>query len=104
MAYNVRRQRREFGSRLALGADGRRVTTLVIARGVLLAGAGIASGALGAWLLTGVLRQVLNDVKPTEPGMFAAAAASMLAFTVAACYIPARAAGRVDPMIVLRDS
>jgi putative ABC transport system permease protein len=104
MAYNVRRQRRDFGIRLALGADAARIRNLVVGRGLTLAAAGVALGALGAWLLTGVLRAVLNDVRPTDPVVFAATAASVLAVTLVACYVPARAAGRVDPMIVLRDA
>src|SRR5206468_2394617 len=52
MAYNVRRQRREFGIRLALGADRARVRNLVVGRGLVLAGIGVGVGAAGAWLLT----------------------------------------------------
>jgi putative ABC transport system permease protein len=103
MAYNVRRQRREFGIRLALGADQSAVRNLVVARGLVLAAAGVTSGAIGAWLLTGVLKTMLNDVKPTDVTVFAATAASVLVVAVVACYFPARAAGRVDPMVVLRD-
>jgi len=104
MAYNVRRQRREFGIRLALGADHARVRNLVVRRGVALASAGVAAGAAGAWLLTGVLATMLNDVKPTDGAVFAGTAAAVLFVAVLASYLPARAAGRVDPMIVLRDS
>jgi putative ABC transport system permease protein len=104
MAYNVRRQRRDFGIRLALGADRARIRNLVVGRGLVLASVGVAIGALGAWLLTGVLRVVLNDVQPTDPVVFATTAASVLVVTLVACYVPARAAGNVDPMIVLRDS
>jgi putative ABC transport system permease protein len=104
MAYNVRRQRREFGIRLALGADQGAVRNLVVARGLMLAGAGVAIGSLGAWLLTGVLRTMLNDVKPTDPIVFAATAVSVLLVAIGASYLPARSAGRVDPMVVLRDA
>jgi len=102
-AYNVRRQRREFGIRLALGADQADVRHLVVARGLTLAIAGVAAGALGAWMLTGVLNSLLNDVKPTDPTVFAATAAAVLAVATLASYLPARAAGRVDPIVVLRD-
>jgi putative ABC transport system permease protein len=104
MAYNVRRQRRDFGIRLALGADRTRIRNLVVGRGLVLAAIGVAFGTFGAWLLTGVLRVVLNDVRPTDPAVFAATAASVLVVTLVACYVPARAAGNVDPMIVLRDA
>jgi predicted permease len=103
MAYNVRRQRREFGIRLALGADQARVRNLVVGRGLALAAAGVALGAAGAWLLTGLLQTMLNDVKPTDAAVFAGTAAAVLVVAVVACYLPARSAGRVDPMIVLRD-
>jgi putative ABC transport system permease protein len=104
MAYNVRRQRREFGIRIALGADRARVRNLVVGRGLVLAGAGVALGGVGAWLLTGVMQAMLNDVKPTDATVFAATAAAVLAVSVAASYLPARIAGQVDPMVVLRDS
>jgi putative ABC transport system permease protein len=103
MAYDVRRQRREFGIRLALGADAGRVRNLVVGRGLLLAIVGILVGAFGAWLLGGVVRALLNDVKPTDPYVFVATAAAVLAVAVLASYLPARAASRVDPMVVLRE-
>jgi putative ABC transport system permease protein len=104
MAYNVRRQRREFGIRLALGANQGRVRNLVVGRGLMLALAGVAIGVAGAWLLTGLLKTMLNDVKPTDLSVFIATAAAVLAVVVVASYLPARAAGRVDPMVVLRDT
>ncbi len=67
MAYNVRRQRREFGIRLALGAGESSVRNLVIGRGLVLAAVGVAIGAAGAWLLGGVVAALLNDVTPTDP-------------------------------------
>jgi ABC-type antimicrobial peptide transport system permease subunit len=104
MAYNVRRQRREFGIRLALGADRARVRNLVVGRGLTLAVAGVALGALGAWLLTGLLKTMLNDVKPTDVTVFTGTAVAVIVVAVVASYLPARSAGRLDPMIVLRDS
>jgi ABC-type antimicrobial peptide transport system permease subunit len=104
MAYNVRRQRREFGIRLALGADAARVRNLVVGRGLLLASIGVTLGAAGAWLLSGVLTALLHDVKPTDTTVFAATAAAVLVVATLASYLPARAAARVDPMVVLRDT
>ncbi len=72
MSYNVRRQRREFGIRLALGADEASVRNLVIGRGLMLAVIGVTIGAAGAWLLGGVVTALLNDVRPTDPAVFAA--------------------------------
>jgi putative ABC transport system permease protein len=104
MAYNVRRQRREFGIRLALGADAARVRNLVVARGLVLALIGVAVGTAGAWALGGVIRSLLTDVTPTDVRVFGGTGAAVLIVALLASYLPARAASRVDPMVVLRDS
>ncbi len=104
MAYNVRRQRREFGIRLALGAEGARVRRLVIRRAGVLALSGVLIGVAGSLWVTRLLQTMLNDVKPTDPAVFAATACGVLAVGLLASYLPARAASRVDPMVVLRDS
>jgi len=104
MAYNVRRQRREYGIRLALGAEAGRVQQLVIGRAGLLAASGVALGVVGSLWLTRLLQTMLNDVKPGDPAVFAATAGGVLLVALVASYLPARSAGRVDPMIVLRDS
>jgi putative ABC transport system permease protein len=102
-AYNVRRQRREYGIRLALGAEPAAERRLIVRRGATIAGIGIAIGCAMGLLLTRVMGSMLNDVKPTDPGVFAANAALVLAVSMAACYLPARWAGRVDPAVVLRN-
>lgn len=104
MAYNVRRQRREFGIMLALGAESARVRNLVVGRGTALACAGVAIGFVASLALTGVLRSMLNDVKPTDPAIFATTALAIVLVAALASYLPARAAGRVDPMLILRDT
>jgi putative ABC transport system permease protein len=103
-SYNVRRQRREYGIRLALGAEPRTVQKLVIARGIIVAVSGVVLGVCGAVLLTRALQSMLNDVKPADPAVFAGTAFAVLLVSTLACYLPARAAGRVDPIVVLRDS
>jgi putative ABC transport system permease protein len=103
-SYNVRRQRREFGIRLALGADPVAVQKLVVRRGTIVALTGVAIGSIGAFLLTGTLRAMLNDVQPTDPTVFALNAALVFVVSILACYLPARAAGKVDPMVVLREN
>jgi putative ABC transport system permease protein len=103
MAYNVRQQRREYGIRLALGAAQGAMGRLVVTRGLVLSVAGIALGALGAWAVSGVLSSMLHDVKPTDPTVFAGIATLTIAIAVIASYLPARAASRVDPLVVLRD-
>jgi putative ABC transport system permease protein len=103
-AYNVRRQRREYGIRLALGAAPAEVQRMVLGRGTLVAVLGVALGIAGGVLLTRTLQGMLNDVKPLDLPVFAATALLVLLVVVLASYLPARSAGRVDPMVVLRDS
>ena len=102
-SYNVRRQRREYGIRLALGADPGRVQRLIVRRGAIVALGGIVIGAAGALLLTRTLQSMLNDVKPSDPSIFAMDALAVLLVAMAACYLPARWAGRTDPALVLRE-
>ena len=103
MAYNVRRERREFGIRLALGADPGRVRRLVVRRGLVLGGIGVALGAGGAILLTRSVQALLSDVEASDPVVFASAAGALLVTTVLAGYLPALHASRTDPMVVLRS-
>jgi predicted permease len=102
-SYNVRRQRREYGIRLALGADPAAVRRLIVRRGAIVAGTGIAIGAVAGLFLTRLLTSMLYDVKPNDPGVFAGNALLVLIVSMAACYLPARWAGRVDPALVLRN-
>ena len=102
-SYNVRRQRREYGIRLALGADPAAVRRLIVRRGAIVAATGIAIGAVAGLFLTRLIASMLNDVKPTDPTVFLGNAAMVLLVSIAACYIPARWAGRVDPALVLRN-
>ena len=102
-SYNVRRQRREYGIRLALGARPATVRRLIIGRGAVSAVVGIAIGLAGALLLTRTMASMLNDVKPTDPSVYAINAALILCVSLLACYAPARSAGSVDPAAILRD-
>ncbi|HEY3886134.1 MAG TPA: FtsX-like permease family protein, partial [Vicinamibacterales bacterium] len=101
-AYNVRRQRREYGIRLALGADPSAVRRLILGRNAAVAALGIGIGLAGALLLSRVLQSMLNDVQATDPSVLAWNAAAVLIVCLLASYIPARWAGRVDPAVVLR--
>lgn len=103
MTYNVHRQRREFGIRLALGADARDVRDLVVRRGLGLAAIGVTLGMLGAWMLSRWIESMLTDVTPTDPAVFAAIAATVVLVVCLASYFPARAAARVDPMVAIRE-
>jgi ABC-type antimicrobial peptide transport system permease subunit len=95
-------RRREFGVRMALGAQGRDLLRLVLREGMALTGAGLAAGVLIAASLTGLLNSFLYGVKATDPLTFAGACGLLLLVAFSAMYIPARRASKVDPMIVLR--
>ena len=103
LAYAVTQRSREIGLRIALGATAREVVTMVAARGLVLAAAGLALGVAGGWAATRGMTSVLYGVQPTDPSTFAAVV--MLLGTVAfvACLVPAARAARVDPMVVLRQ-
>jgi ABC-type antimicrobial peptide transport system permease subunit len=103
MAYNVRRQRREFGIRLAVGASQGDMRRLVFGRGFRLAAGGIVIGGFGAWMLSGLLKAMLHDVQPTDASVFAATAGAVALVALVASLLPARSASRVDPVIVLRE-
>jgi predicted permease len=102
LAYTVAQQTREIGIRMALGANPARVLRLVLARGLRLAAAGTAIGVLTALLLTQLLNSLLFGVSATDPVTFAAVAGLLFAVALLACYVPARRAMRVDPMVALR--
>ena len=102
IAYLVALRTREFGIRMALGADAGRVLRLVLRRGALLTALGLAAGIGGAALLTRVLRGVLYGVSPADWRTFAAVAALLAVVSLAACLAPARRAARVDPAAALR--
>jgi putative ABC transport system permease protein len=102
LAYTVAQQTREIGIRMALGANPGRVLRLVLARGLRLAGAGTVIGVLAALMLTPLLNSLLFGVSATDPLTFAAVAGLLLGVALLACYVPARRAMRVDPMVALR--
>lgn len=103
VAYSVSRRRRELGIRLALGAQAGQVLRLVAAQGARPVAAGLASGLLGALLLTRLLDRFLYQVSPTDPATFTAVALFLAAVAALACYLPARRATRIDPAANLRQ-
>ncbi|HEY6342874.1 MAG TPA: ABC transporter permease [Bryobacteraceae bacterium] len=101
-AFAVARRTREIGIRMALGASSVVVLKGVLADGVKLAAVGGVLGAAGALALTRYLREFLDQVSPQDPIAFWGVSILMLAVALAACWIPARRASRVDPAIILR--
>ena len=102
LAYEVARRTREIGIRAALGAQSRDVLRLVGGQGVVLIAFGFILGVVAAAGVTSSLRSFLYGVKPTDPATFLAVGALLLLVGLAACYIPARRATRVDPVVALR--
>jgi predicted permease len=102
VSYLVEQQTREFGIRVALGAQRSDVMRLVLGDGAKMALVGVGVGIVAALGLTRFLTSVLYGVSATDPVTFVAVATMLAAVALAACYIPARRAMRVDPMIALR--
>jgi predicted permease len=102
VATMVRQRTREFGIRMALGADARDVRRLVVRRGLAIAAPGVAAGLVGALLANHLLTAMLYDVSPTDAPTLAAVSGLLLTVALAASLIPARATTRIDPIAALR--
>jgi putative ABC transport system permease protein len=102
MAYLVAQRTQEVGIRMALGAQKSDVLKLVMGQGFKLVFIGVAIGIAGALALTRFLSSLLYGVKPTDPLTFIAVTLILIAVSLLACYIPARRATKVDPMVALR--
>ncbi len=102
LSYEVSRRTREIGIRMALGAQRHGVLRLVVGRGIVLAITGAIVGIGVALAVTRYLKSMLYDIHANDPGTIASVAILLTLVAVAACYIPARRAMRVDPMVALR--
>jgi ABC-type antimicrobial peptide transport system permease subunit len=102
ISYLVTQRTREIGIRMSLGASRARVLGEVLREGMRLALFGLAAGVAGAIAVGRVLASLLHEVKPGDPVIFAITAALLATSALAACYIPARRAARLDPMVALR--
>jgi len=102
ISYSVGRRTKEFGVRMALGAQPSDVLSIVLGRGMLLALAGIIIGLAGAFALTRFLSTLLFGIGPTDPITFGAVSLLLGAIAFLACLIPARRAAKVHPMVALR--
>ena len=103
LSYEVTRRTREIGIRMALGAQQRNVLGIVVGQGIGLACVGVLAGAGAAYGATRYLGSVLYDVHPGDPITLIAVSIILMAVAMAACYVPARRATRVDPMVALRN-
>jgi putative ABC transport system permease protein len=102
MSYTVEQRTNEMGIRIALGAGTGQLLRMVMGHGLALAAAGVAIGLAASYGLTRLMSSLLYGVKAADAATFAAVAAVLSAVAALACFIPARRATRVDPVIALR--
>ena len=102
MAYMVSQRTHEFGVRMALGAESSAIVLMVIRRGMKTTLVGIAVGLVLAAAVTRLLSGLLYDVSPLDPIVYLGVALALAVISIVACYVPARLASRVDPMVALR--
>jgi putative ABC transport system permease protein len=102
VSYVTSQRTHEMGIRMALGAERKTVMMMVVGQGLKLALMGVAVGIVGALVLSRFLTSLLYGVKPTDPLTFTAVSLVLIAVALLACYIPARRASKIDPMVALR--
>ncbi len=103
MSYAVTQRGRELGIRMAMGAQAGAVQRLVLREGLRVAAIGLAIGLMGAWTMTGILESMLFNIDVRDPVTFLVGPVLLTLVAVAACWIPARRATRLDPVTVLRE-
>ena len=102
LAFSVAQRTREIGIRVALGAQARDVFKLIIGQGMLLVTVGVALGLGASYALTRLIASLLFGVTPTNARTFIAVSAGLALVALVACYLPARRATKVDPLVALR--
>jgi putative ABC transport system permease protein len=102
MAHSVSQRTQEIGVRMAMGATARTILRLLFTQGMLRVAVGVAIGLVGAFAVTRVLKAILVQVAPADPMTFATASVVLAIAAALGCWIPARRAMRVDPMVALR--
>jgi ABC-type transport system, involved in lipoprotein release, permease component len=102
ISYLVSQSMRDIGVRMALGAERRHVLSLVLKHGMLLAVTGIILGLVGSYGLTRLMTTLLFQVKPTDAVTYVSVAGGLIAIALVACYIPARRATKIDPLVALK--
>lgn len=102
ISYSVAQRTREIGVRMALGATTREVLAMIFKQSAFTGGLGVAIGLLGTFMLTRWLQSQLFEVSPTDPLTLTAVSVLLILVSLAACWIPARRATRIDPVIALR--
>jgi putative ABC transport system permease protein len=102
LSYSITQRSHELGIRMALGARAADVLRLILRQGMLLALLGVAIGLTGAWILTRWMATLLFEVKPGDPLTFGAIALLLALVALLACFVPARRATKVDPIVALR--
>jgi putative ABC transport system permease protein len=102
MSFLVRQRTHEIGIRMALGANRGHVLRLVVMKGLTLTAFGVIAGVIGAWALTRLMTTMLFGVTPTDLTTYAVVCGVLVLVALLACYIPARRATKVDPLVALR--
>jgi ABC-type antimicrobial peptide transport system permease subunit len=103
MSYVVAGRTREIGLRMALGAQLRQVRQLILRQGMMLAGIGLILGLAVVFVLARFLTSMLYGVSPSDPVTFLGISFLLAMVALLACYLPARRAARIDPMIAIRE-